>query len=958
MLWLGTLILSFISTGDRGYEARADWRRFEQSILRSVVESHPWPPARAWAMAAWSKACGQLPNRDDAERLFDAELDPHVRAIHIHLSGLYGADSRGLNLGRLLFEELPDAVMTQVVQAYTYQGYSPPQSIRVEFYPGYTMRLSGLWGGRLPRRDQRVEERLRALLATRADSALRDACSIALAYYARGADASEIEIAELVIFDEAPPDTDRAPSLPSFVHSCEVWPPVERAAMRVSGATVLIRAPSEAQVDVHVGFRLGGPTSVYPQICHYRSSLASYLWKDDPPRRWSYDRECWLQEAAAGPLSVRSLPVPPATYSMLRGESAHGLRPPGSLSMEQAIADEEVDVSDARTYRWALEFGEVPSLRIPRKEIGELGDPTQRVGTGIEWRGLRVNSPQRLENPVQDAGSHAEWACFRNVDTSSLSIGEERERFLHYAGHVGAAGPYRVGWLSDDKTTIVLRPRPVAEYVRLGLSPGSQKPRTWAPSAFVIHSDGMGNVRARRIEASALQDEIVLVDPYSRPREFEGFEVVESRIGLNLGEAELRSQLQASLSGSGFTLPEIKEFFTNRLLDRIRKPGVRVLTLSPRWLCDFLLPLEVVPTPARILRAGFVFREGESFESRPGWLNEPHLQAPRPWPIETRMVDFLRTTREPQVVDRDDHMPRTIEPTHWFRIDDDDQGPRFWLLKVDRHGRWYRAFRASSTSVSAELWLDKIGKERPWLVTAESRVAHVEGSMIEVVDANDGSALRFQSEGVAGPISLSGDGKRLAWLSGSVGGPCSVHVVDLETGRSWCVLREERRYGRISDAVLDFTGRFLIVPAGQYGNEPLLFDLDASTVSCIQAAPSGENARFGQGGKLFLSPSRAGGRPPMSLILPSGPLTQGKPVVRQLENGLSLNPRFSVSRDTDARETRLTDSETGQTLRRSFDEPTILELAISADGEFVLTTYLLEEQQRMTRLERLSNVFR
>lgn len=171
------------------------------------------------------------------------------------------------------------------------------------------------------------------------------------------------------------------------------------------------------------------------------------------------------------------------------------------------------------------------------------------------------------------------------------------ETFLFYDGTVEIASPIEVEWQDERRQGVVVTRRSLDAY---------PEPREWIglPFPLLDRTDVIPGVvlilkRSGEEPVGRIFDDLT-ASWWPRAVALEDF-------GLR-GE-RLEERVLETLKKQGLTAAEAKALLLTFEDDFFGKPGLRAISILPRWIYDSVLPLRILPAPAEIVRVGLVWKE-------------------------------------------------------------------------------------------------------------------------------------------------------------------------------------------------------------------------------------------------------------------------------------------------------------------------------------------------------------
>lgn len=812
------ILLSFYRAKDH-----AEIRDRTAELLWSQIREHPQPEARAWALGAWVVANRSIPQRKWLREVYERESNPDVRRFMIRLSAFplsSETTDSGLPLDRIILETeepripkgISEGILEDAIRAWVLSGRRFQPSPRVEYFPDRWIELSRLKCDRrvpVKKYPAAIEARLRSILASRSEPSLRDACSMALSETAHGR-VEGFRFAEWGVWSEGKnsltsPEQVIA-DLPPFVHRSEVLVQTLRERHKPRGGVInkpviFMRSPTPLAVDLRILFAKGRPWTFYPEITQYLIGISS-------------------ETALADDSEI----TPP----WITVPNSSDLGSPTRLN-----ADSELE----RRYDYDI----APWLKPQTDRRGLGRHPFSIASVGVRWNGLRVGDGIEHEPRLEPVEPDHWWRHLRAVPSQSVSIRGEREKFLFYDGSTSADGPLLTAWTDDQRNTIALRPRSLSDYDALRSVRGfhdtlrhHDRADHAMPGAFVIHVMPSGRCRGQIIG----------------PIEFSNPGIQLQLPALPLNRELLRAQMSAKLQDLGLTEPESESLLLTWQREFLDAPGTRVLTILPEWLYDRLLPAQIKPRPTEIVRVGIVWKESESFDVGPSWIPS---SKPKLCSIERDRIELKRDTITPET-SRAALLLEHLGQSGYSQFEFGDHEELTLRHRGSRDA--HSVFSLSLKSGVAKHWATTSGAP---VIAAQSRtrLAYGEDGSLTVLDIHNGERWRFETNEKIEALCLSGDGKRIGWVSMGADSQTTAHVAELETGKRWNPPSPFSRGFRWSQQpsviLLSSDGNEVLIRNSQRDDGLLYFDLEASTVSDVTANRDPElPIRFAPDGKIAL----------------------------------------------------------------------------------------------------------
>ena len=199
-----------------------------------------------------------------------------------------------------------------------------------------------------------------------------------------------------------------------------------------------------------------------------------------------------------------------------------------------------------------------PQGRVPPVPFGT---PLAKMTGGITWNDVRISPLPRGSFPVEAGKSH--YYAARDTDASPVQVGSQSEKFLFYRGLASFPVPVTARVKQDG--TIAVENTGADE---IGL--------------FVLFEKRGGRLGYRVVRGSQKQV------PLERPALTSDFEY-------------LRQDLQTALIEQGL-YPREAAAMIETWRDSWFEEGTRLFYLIPRASVDAILPLEIEPRPAEVVR--------------------------------------------------------------------------------------------------------------------------------------------------------------------------------------------------------------------------------------------------------------------------------------------------------------------------------------------------------------------
>ncbi len=528
------------------------------------------------------------------------DRSPLVRKAAIRMAGFLGPikGNVDLSVSDLLFEEKDPALLTEVIEARSFQAspsaISSPDSFAVMKYSQPGLRLE-LWDGflcswlkqsttPLPWIDRELA-RLRDVLDRETDPALRDSASHALVVHDRALETlPHLRVHEWGVFrDEgsiSAPAEKWLEDVPRFVVrsqvSCvELWSSRYYRPSPSLKPVIFFYSPEPARILLRVGFFRGRPWSFFPEATDYITTSHQIPWRL--------------------PTEVRKGGAPPPL------EDGEGISPPW-ISLDANEGEPPSPTSNFHLLdtpprgelrsRFALVPWVTPNHSTVEYEL---------AGFGLEWCGLRIGYPDRLERELPAIDDASWWNHLRKVPSTTVALRGGQEKFLFYDGSVRLPSPILAAWANKDRTALSLRLRDLRSYPppwNSGPPPQMHPPAEGLPGALVIIKNPAEEARGRFLDRLSLKGAPITVDLARLPLDGNG----------------LWSCLKDASIGQGLTEPEAEALLATWKGEFFETPGIRLITLLPRWIYDAVLPLSIQPAPGDIVRVGLSWKECDDLE--------------------------------------------------------------------------------------------------------------------------------------------------------------------------------------------------------------------------------------------------------------------------------------------------------------------------------------------------------
>jgi len=597
-----------------------------RAMLVDLAREHERPEVRALALA-WAL----LPEDPAAEPLdlallrerYDRERDPLVRRAVVRIAGHLGELEGQLDLPRLVVDEADAALLAEVITArnlWVRRGegeaaFEIVDRVVCDWLPARSTRT-----GRLLAWSERELARLREILDTERDPALRDAAALALAEplrqdaeQGRGDVIDGFRLDEWGVWEDFGgrmlPIEATIADLPRFVGRSEVlldelWRTRSFASSNINvyKPVIWFTVPRPLVVCLRVGFHGGRPWTFFPEPSDYFEIVydASTAAPAGRPRVRVAELADVLPPPVVAPLADDARVAPPWILDESRAEQPTSeipfetylmhRRPMGTIWLpdpELAPAAGEL----RRRYRRAAWIvpNHPPTLSFDGWRHTALG------GVGLEWCGLRIGFPSELESALEDAPPGHWWERLRGIDGSDVAMRGARERFLFYDGSVGVHAPITARLDAANPRTLRLEvSRALGQHVSAEPLP---RPDFLAPlsipAVVVVEKRAGEPARGRR-----------LVELRDVPA---GYEV--DRDALDVHGADLEALVVATLAARGLRRVAAEALVATLRARFFERDGLRALTVLPQELYDEALPLAIAPRPAAIVRVGVIVSE-------------------------------------------------------------------------------------------------------------------------------------------------------------------------------------------------------------------------------------------------------------------------------------------------------------------------------------------------------------
>ena len=838
--------------------ANDDYKEIKQ-LARVFSKEHASPKARAIsfsvAIVIESAGSNSRLDLDLLNSIFTTDPDPLVKSVAIRIAGFLGQCEGTLDLKRILLEEKNPRLLQAAIEArgawssfYGGDTLELWEGLRCDWIPGSVGRRRSEW-------DEEERKRLREILLGEKDPDLRDAASMALAEFERSWDPhpqprrlAGLKVHEWGVFLDAgktliPPEKVLS-DLPAFVHRSEIgadelWSSRSYSPTRVTKPVLFFYAPEPSCLLLQVRFFEGRPWTFYPHATDYSETteIVSYRTVNGMP-------------------SVKS--------SRSNFSDAPGLRPDWlskSKSLE-GVRRQNIDrtlppPAELRRFYRVAEWLHPNHSEHPT--VTGAG-PVAFTGMGMEWCGLRVGYPEKLESEVRPAPEGSWWRHLRDVPSDHVTVRGERERFVFYDGSTNVPAPVLAAWKDSSRQGLVLRTRsfgsypPVEESVRRAWLGAYREPSTFRESEEYPDAAPLPAVFIVRKSAGMPCQGAILERVPSRAGPME-----VSLAQLVVSETDLRRQLEEKLTAEGLTAPEAKSLLSTWERDFFEAPGLRLITILPRWFYDAMLPIQIAPAPSEVARVGLVLKECLELDVEEA---SPHNA-----PMSPEWVNMVRSPLEVQ--------ESSFAPGESIPLPLESDGTIHWLpqeafpydLTLDGRSIVFRRERKPVAIYLADIeerlmslvFEDRAREHLPRMDCAVSgdgkRLFRSMEKRLQIFDTPRKKLFDVPMDAHRSEIQASDDGTRAAWLHYDEEGQ-HVSVIDLESREILRVDLPGSRSETWSRSRLAFSsdGKKLACVAAEEGQEDVwLIDLEEETVVNVSGHPANDGEPWlARGGRLVL----------------------------------------------------------------------------------------------------------
>ncbi|MCZ6795033.1 MAG: hypothetical protein O7J95_15630 [Planctomycetota bacterium] len=675
----------------------------------------------------------------------------------------------------------------------------------------------------------------------------------------------------------------------SQVSARQLWSERTFTPLVVFKPVVFFHSPRPQSLLVQVDFHEGRPWTYYPEATDYRLRMATVpvgrVTRLGGPTAAPGQTGSGSASGTGvkGPSASSLAPATKPAANRPAVDAREGFRPPWipapparqlnrSLPFGPPLGfPAPVSPGVELTGRYELAPWLRPSSRRSANRFGFGSDVLGSVG--LEWCGLRVGYEADLEGDLPEIDREHWWSRLRETRAASVAVRGERERFLFYDGSVNFPAPIRVRWSDASKRSLRLSVRNFGDYPDVP-SYSEVWRRSWLseaererlrktlpiPAVLVLRTRESGDT-----EGAVVRD----LSPAKPP-------ATVALEGLDLRGEELARRFQGLLEEQGLTDAEAHSLVRTWEKEFFATPGLRVITVLPQWIYDAVLPLRIFPAPGKTVRVGLVWKECDELEVATQVEEDPERWSPIPWRIPQKTVELESRPLELG-------SPRPLE---WKESGEIVTGPgRAGSARLSANGRRLafgvvdgttytihladlerRSVRTVFAAKNVEMHhlgsvvlsadggtlafsLAKAGEQRNYVVDLESERLHdpgkgtvvglsadgrrlllSTGSSLEVYDREEKrmrTVFVAESHGFSS-ATLSGDGRRVAFVSAATGDP-EVYVVDLEAGT---LLNVSRARGGDDDPALSHDGSKVIFESRRDRDfEIYLADLEARTLT-------------------------------------------------------------------------------------------------------------------------------
>jgi hypothetical protein len=624
-----------------------------KAVISRISTMHADPATRAVAIVFLARIIDEKNHgSDDFQYLshaFEHDSSPLVKIAAIQVAGLLGPRPGSLDLSSLLFDVNDPDLLTKIVEARTLWFDGSLEVVdALEVFDGFVCPWIpwdlGPESEEVCRWKTAELERLESIVATSQHGRLRAAASRALASRfrtdgqpTRAEPIDGFSAHEWTLFrerDDSPAlEGSGLEDLPDFVHRI---PPVADSSaqfgsarnlrMEIVESFVRFQSPRRIPVLARVKYSQGRPRAYFP------NASESTLEPNGPvaladivaPRRAeltaSHGRGVDSFASLAPERSGSSTNSADArTTERGFGFTGRAIGSTDQFSRSWIYTVDDARVLDFRTFQGY--FGAI--ARVPRHELDRIGATTNsserhsrgaswvrrrspatdaaggslQATAGLEWCGLLIGCPDRLDAASPTLTPEHRWQLQREIPGARLSAQDENEHFLFHSGAVRFPGPISVTWSDPSRSTLLLAARPFHEYPdshRFRSEPGpTSGVRIESPgkasssgirAVFVLSRERDGDLRGRAIEMLLPAEQIE-----------DAVRIPIDELPLSLPELEAR--LVSVLDDQGLTRAESETAVKSWKSEIFDRPGLRVISVVPRWLHDELVPLDIFPIP-------------------------------------------------------------------------------------------------------------------------------------------------------------------------------------------------------------------------------------------------------------------------------------------------------------------------------------------------------------------------
>jgi hypothetical protein len=635
----------------------------ERSLARALAieatRQHPDPKARAIALS-FLVVKGRAADDSDYDYDFDLlrerfEHDPDllVQRAAVRMAGLFGDQPGNLDLKAIVLEEEDRTLLRDAIEARSYWSMLGSRPKAFELCAGVI--CDWLHTGYISCRDWSDEEiaRLTKLLLEERSLELRDAVSMALADRYRGwgrcvsaggrgapqpRKIPGLKVHEWGVWQAQAgtmtPVEKLLAELPAFVHRSQVpaeelWRERSYLPGIVTKPVLFFYTPEPLSLLVRVDFFGGRPWTFFPHATDYQETTEIAGYSNWNARQQTLRIREFADRKGLTPDWIEVLR--PSATPRARARSIPGFRrlPPEHLRPFYRGAPWMFPGHDRH-----------PTLTGP--------GPVVFTGVGIEWCGLRVGYSSDLEAPLVPVERSHWWSALREVPSSPVAVRGESERFLFYDGAVNLRAPVTLAWEDDAHRVLLLSTTDFGAYPEVA----ERQRELWGED---VYSDTTRESE-RYPDAAPLPAVFVVSKPQGAEASGTLLEDVESRTSgirvpldsLPLVGQALRRRMGEVVVNEGLTVEETRALLATFEKEFFLTPGIRALTVIPRWLYDGMLPLEIDPAPGEIVRVGIIWSEGVPTSTPPPDAAPARAAAwtPRPVKVERSKVEILETPLE------------------------------------------------------------------------------------------------------------------------------------------------------------------------------------------------------------------------------------------------------------------------------------------------------------------------